>query len=152
MAEPDIFDTLIQEHREAADLLEKLAKTGSDDRQARQNLLLELSTALVSHNVAETQTLYQSLARFNEMTDSVRKHQQEHNEVNEMLATLAGMEPDDEEWPSTLKTILEDVEHHVDDEENELFPQARKLLDPQEATDLQGRFEQEKEKAKKDMR
>lgn len=152
MAEQGIFDTLIKEHREAADLLEKLEQTDSEDHEARQSLLRELSTALVSHNEAESRTLYESLTRFNEMTDSVREHQQEHDEVNSMLAKLVQMDTDDEQWPSKLKTIHENVEHHVDDEENELFPQARKLLDKEEVNDLQDRFEQEKEKAKSNMR
>lgn len=152
MAEQDIFDTLIKEHREAADLLEKLEQTDSEDHEARQILLVELTTALVSHNEAESRTLYESLARFNEMTDSVREHQQEHDEVNSMLATLVQMDTDDEQWPSKLKTIHENVERHVDDEENELFPQARKLLDEEEVNDLQDRFEQEKENAKSNMR
>lgn len=152
MADQDIYATLIEQHRETSDLMQKLEKTSTDDKKTRQDLFLELYTALGSHTVAESRTLYDRLAQFNEMADTIRDDEQEHDEVNRLLEELREMEPDDEQWMDTLETLQKNVEHHVSEEENELFPKARQLLDAQEAENLQGRFEQEQEKVKRNMR
>jgi hypothetical protein len=60
--------------------------------------------------------------------DEVREAYEEHKQVKALLAAIAEISPDDESYSAKIKVLKEDVEHHVKEEEGEMFPDARKYL------------------------
>jgi len=67
-------------------------------------------------------------ARSEEVKDEVREAYEEHKQVKTLLADISEISPDDESDSAKIKVLKEDVEHHVKEEEGEMFPDARKYL------------------------
>ena len=147
--ENDIYEILMEEHREAKSLLEKLASSSArQDAGMRREKGRKLAIELISHHESESATLYDRLMEFDGMRDHVEEHQSEHEEANEELRSLLEIDVEDSDWLEKLKKIKKAVEHHIEDEENELFPEAQKHLGPDEAQALGKKFKQEQERRK----
>ncbi|MGH8162311.1 MAG: hemerythrin domain-containing protein [Gammaproteobacteria bacterium] len=143
-----IYDVLKKEHDEAKEILEKLVATSTDDAKTRRDVGGKLIAELISHHEAESQTLYQRLMDFEDLRDHVEEHQDEHEEANKELRALLDVDVEEAAWLERLKEIKEAVEHHIEDEEERLFPEAREHLDESEAEELAGQFEEEQTRRK----
>lgn len=122
----DLFRTLTTQHREVDAMLAMLAE--SKDVEQREALLPVLKQQLLAHAKAEEQTFYPALARAGEKGEA--KHaEREHEDIEAALEDLEGLELEDEGWEAALKTLTEAVQHHVQEEEGEVFAAARAALD-----------------------
>lgn len=130
----DIFKQLKSEHREVEALFEKIEKA---DVRKRPQLLSEIEAHLVPHARAEEKTLY-ALLYERQQGDADRESGQineayaEHAVVDKLLKELKQLDPQDETWMGKLKVMKENVEHHVEEEEEDIFELARKLLTEEE--------------------
>ena len=148
----NIYEVLMEEHKEAKSLLEKLASsTAQQDAEMRREKGPELAIELITHHEAESATLYDRLMEFDDMRSHVAEHQSEHDEANDELRSLLDIDVEDSDWLDKLKEIKKAVEHHVEDEENKLFPEAKKHLNEDEAKKMAGKFKQEQERRKEQM-
>ncbi|MGH8428315.1 MAG: hemerythrin domain-containing protein [Gammaproteobacteria bacterium] len=148
----DIYEVLMEEHKEAKSLLEKLASsTAQQDAEMRREKGRKLALELITHDEAESATLYDRLMEFDDMRDHVAEHQSEHEEANDELRSLLDIDVEDSEWLDKLKEIKKAVEHHVEDEENKLFPEAKKHLSEDEAKKMARKFKQEQDRRKEQM-
>ncbi len=85
----------------------------------------------------EEQALYPTLRRAEESAeDEVLESLEEHHLVKLTLAELDAMSPDDERYPAKVTVLMENVRHHVEEEEQELLPRLRKALSPADLRDL----------------
>jgi len=75
----------------------------------------------------------------------VREGYEEHKQIKALLAQIADITPADETWNMKVKVLKEDVEHHVKDEETEMFPDARKFLGEQRLMELGAELEARKQ-------
>lgn len=139
-----IYEVLSKEHAEAKELLDQLASSSANDTRMRRVKGAQVAIELISHNEAESQALYQRLMDFEEMRDHVEEHQDEHEEANKELSSFLDMDVKDAGWLEKLKEIKQAIEHHIEDEEGKLFPEAQKHLDKAEAEELAERFDEEK--------
>lgn len=136
----NIFQALINDHREAAQLMEKIERTGTDDADGRREMARDLAASLIAHNRAESEIFYAKL----EGRLDTGKREEEHESVNRMTRELTGMKGDDAKWLEVFHEIRKNVEKHVDEEENEFFPKAREVLSSDESESMVERFEQAK--------
>jgi hypothetical protein len=97
-----------------------MAGAGRYSRSSRQELL--------AHSKCEEREFYTVLQRNDEISDKIEHAYEEHAEVEEGLQELSDMEEEDEEWMSKFAELREDLEHHIKEEEGELFPKAREIL------------------------
>ena len=97
----------------------------------------------------EEQHFYPALREQEETKDLVEEALEEHNEVKEMLEELDGPDKDDESWAEQLAELQENVEHHVQEEETQLFPRAQKVLTKEQADEIAAAIDKEKEAAQK---
>jgi hypothetical protein len=67
-------------------------------------------------------------ARSEQVKDEVREDYEEHKQIKNLLAQISGITPADENYGMKIKVLKEDVEHHVEEEEGEMFPDASKFL------------------------
>ena len=88
------------------------------------------------------------LEKHDETRDITLEGIEEHRIVKELLAELDAMAKDDEVWTAKLTVLKENVEHHVEEEEGEMFPKARKALTEDEIETLGTRLEAAKKKQK----
>lgn len=147
-----IYEVLSEEHEEARKILEELAGTSENEGGKRRKLGSQVATALISHNEAESQTLYQRLLDFDELREQVEAHQDEHEEANEELRLLLDMDVEDSDWLDKLKEIKQAVEQHIEDEEEVLFPEAKRHLEVSEAEELAERFNEEQSRRKEGLK
>lgn len=112
-------------------LIERIEKAnGEEAGRSRAKLLDELKDSLSLHTKVEEQIFYPALEGFGETRALVEEFYREHKEVDRIMA---GMDiPKDRslsgEWHDQLRELRQGVEHHINEEENRLFPLAEKLL------------------------
>jgi hemerythrin-like domain-containing protein len=80
------------------------------------------------HAEAEEQILYPAMEEFNETEDLADEAYEEHGEVKQLLEDMTGLNPSDEKFQSLLAELKAGIQHHVAEEEGEMFPKAEELL------------------------
>jgi hypothetical protein len=141
----DIFQLLEKDHREVKSMMKQIAEGNGDGR--RRQVFEKFKEELLAHSKCEEREFYTVLQRNEEISDKIEHAYEEHAEVEEALQELADMEEDDEEWMGKFAEMREDLEHHIQEEQDELFPKARAILG-EEAEAIGKRFEEAKEQYK----
>lgn len=130
----DIFDALIEKHEVQRALCDKLEKTEGEAQ--RKAVYEDLKLELQAHAAAEERHLYVPVMQHDEGLDLSRHAITEHHEMDEMMETLDDGRIGKEKWDKTCADLIHKVRHHLEEEEDEFFQEARKILD----TDLQQRL------------
>jgi hemerythrin superfamily protein len=143
MHRPEIYELLIREHEELGELFhELLAAKG----KLAAGLLARVRLKLVPHSRAEEAVLYLRLQDDERTAEKVRVSLAEHKQVEALLDELLATSPRDDNWAARARVLADMVGRHVDEEEGELFPLAKRVLDPQEAQRLAAAFETERDR------
>lgn len=139
------IDLLKQQHREVEKLFKSIEKAGPDEKE---KLFDELADSLAVHAAIEEQHFYPATkdARTAEL---LQEAVEEHLSVKRIIADLLEMEPDEAQFDAKIKVLQEQVEHHVEEEEGELFPKVQKLHSKVELEDLGLLMEQTAEELEK---
>ena len=117
----DAIELLVADHREVDQMFAQI-ETGQGDKD---DLVRKVTKELSMHAAVEEQILYPAMRRALADGDAkVEEAIQEHQEVKEALAEIERMDSSGERQPKLLK-LMADVRHHVQEEENELFPEMR---------------------------
>ena len=138
------FELLKEDHRKVADLMEKLEKTTERGVKTREELFAKIQEELEIHAHIEETILYPVLQKEKEAEDITREAYEEHKVVKTLLAELATLNKDDEQWLPKFTVLKENVEHHVEEEEGEMFKEARKALKKEELDQLGDQMNEEK--------
>ena len=123
----DIYKRLEKDHDKQRDLIEKIksSKPGSDERA---QLWTDLKVELEAHESAEEQAFYSKLMAEPEGTDDTRHAVEEHQEMHEMIIELDAMDQSADVWDKLFSKLGDKVIHHVDEEEEDFFPDAKDTL------------------------
>src|ERR1700720_254925 len=121
----DALSLLKSDHEDVKRLFKELE--AEEDQEAIFN---QIKGALEVHAAIEEEIFYPAVkkARSEEVKEEVREAYEEHKQVKALLAAIAEISPDDESYSAKIKVLKEDVEHHIKEEEGEMFPDARKYL------------------------
>lgn len=130
----DPFELLKKDHQKVSDLFEQIES--DDDPAVQENLFARIKQELTVHAEIEESILYPRLSEIGELRDMTAEAVGEHQEVKTLLSELDEMSPGDEEWSSTIQELKLAVEHHVEEEENQMFPQAQESLSSEEIFEL----------------
>ena len=148
MAQNDeIFARLKQDHDKHRELLDRLLETQGDSEE-RKSLFEELTKELKGHASAEEQALYSTMMRKPPTTDETRHSVAEHHEIEEALNDLAATDMSSSAWLMKLKDLDHDYRHHIDEEEEEHFPDFAKHLDDKDREHMRSVFERRKTEEK----
>jgi hemerythrin superfamily protein len=142
------FTLLKADHKKVAGIFEKLEPTTERGVKTREELFAQLKNALDIHARIEEEIFYPALKDADETHDVVLEGYEEHAVVKRLLKELDELSKDDETWGAKLKVLQENVEHHVEEEEGEMFPNARKVLSAEEVEALGERLEAAKAEGK----
>jgi hemerythrin superfamily protein len=127
----DAIELLKKQHREVEELFEKFEKTGDGAVKTRMQLFTRIADNFAAHAVIEEKLFYPSVY-VGPTEDKLREAVEEHLSAKRVIADLLDLEPSDEQFKAKMKVLQELVEHHVEEEEESLFPSVRKLLSKQE--------------------
>ncbi|AKG14734.1 hemerythrin HHE cation-binding protein [Moraxella bovoculi] len=129
-ANKDIFSALIAKHDIQRDLCKSFQKhVDAKDRNKAKEVFLELEEELKAHAAAEERHLYVPVMAFDEGLELSRHAIAEHHEMDELMATLGDGRTGDDRFFETANALIEETIHHLKEEENEFFKEAKKLLD-----------------------
>jgi len=145
------FTLLKQDHKTVADLLEKIDQTTERGIKTREDLFSKLKTELDVHAKIEETVFYPALENEKETRDITLEAFEEHRLVKQLLSELESMSKDAEEWTAKFTVLKENIEHHVEEEEGEMFESARKVLSKEDQESLGTRMEQAKKEEKAAM-
>ena len=144
----DAIKLLKADHAEMRDLLSELESTTSRGVKKRQQLIAEIEAKLKAHTTIEEEIFYPAFREAGQKSDDDKMYfeaLEEHRAAGDLvLPDLVNTDPASEKFSGRAKVLKELVEHHADEEEKEMFPRARKLLDKAELVALGGRMEQRK--------
>ena len=143
----EIFDRLKEDHDRHRELLDKLLET-SGDTPEREELFTELTKELKSHAAAEEQALYSTMLRKPPTTDETRHSVAEHHEIDEMLNDLAATDMSEGAWLTKFKTFDHEYRHHIEEEEEDHFPDFEKHLDDEDMQHMKEVFDRRKKEEK----
>jgi hemerythrin superfamily protein len=125
---------LEQDHQKVKGLFQELGR--ASDHNKRKELFDKIDTALEIHAHIEETVFYPAIEQHEELSEMVAEALEEHQEAKALLEELEEMGPEQHEFDSTLQELMEGVEHHVQEEESEMFPQVREVFDEDELEQL----------------
>lgn len=133
----DVVSILTHDHREVEELFGKIEQTPESDHEERRQLVDQAIIELVRHSVAEEQYLYpatrQHVPGGNEIAD---RELSEHNEAETTMKELEEADVSNPRFSELLGQLMQDIRQHVQEEENELFPQLSQHTDRGTLEDL----------------
>ena len=144
----DAFTLLKTDHKTVAGLMDKIEKTTERAVKTRDELFAQLKSELDIHAEIEEKILYPVLEKADETHDISLEAYEEHRIVKQLLSELDSEPKDAEEWTAKFTVLKENVEHHVEEEEGEMFKKARKVLSEEEIEELGARLEEAKGKGR----
>ena len=139
----DPFELLKTDHKKVAQLFDQL-ETVSGKRKL--DVFQRIKSELELHTHIEETIFYPALEKPEETHDLTLEAYEEHKVVKKLLAELAGAKTANDEWQAKAKVLRENVEHHVEEEENELFDKADNALSDKAKETLGDRMATEKAK------
>lgn len=151
MAKQDAIALLKADHAAVKEIFEQEEKLTKRNDQRKQDLFSQIKAALEIHATIEEEIFYPAVkkARAEHIKDEVREGYEEHKQIKTLLAQISQISPADETYDAKVKVLKEDVEHHVKDEEGEMFPDARKFLGDTRLAELGARLEARKAELEK---
>jgi iron-sulfur cluster repair protein YtfE (RIC family) len=139
------FTLLKQDHEKVAGIMEKIDGTTERATKGREELFTQLKNELDIHARIEEEILYPTLEEYEETRDISLEAYEEHALVKQLLEQLAAAPKNDEQWTAKFTVLKENVEHHVEEEEGEMFKKARKVLSEDEIEELGDRLQEAKQ-------
>jgi hypothetical protein len=144
----DAFELLKKDHEKVSGIFEKLEPTTERATKTREELFTQLKQELDVHARIEETIFYPAILEAAETRDITLEAFEEHKVVKQLLAELEATPKNEEEWTAKLKVLKENVEHHVEEEEGEMFKNARKVLSREQVEELGTRMEAAKKQQK----
>lgn len=137
----DAFELLKKDHKKVSQLFKEIEAASG---QTKKEIFARLKTELDVHANVEERIFYPALENKEEARDITLEAYEEHKVVKDLLGELGNSNAPEDEWDAKLTVLKENVEHHVEEEEGELFSKARQVLSKQEIEELGVEMEAEK--------
>jgi hemerythrin-like domain-containing protein len=122
--QPEAITMLIQDHQKVQKLFKQFEKT--EGAEERSKIVEEACADLTVHTQLEEQVFYPAVRRALEEADLLDEAEVEHDVAKDLIEKLKGMRSENGEYSATFVVLSEYVSHHIEEEQNELFPAARK--------------------------
>jgi hemerythrin superfamily protein len=133
----DAIKLLKQQHREVEELFASIEEAKGSEKEP---LFDQIADALAVHATIEEKLFYPA-AKSSGTEDLLREAVEEHLSVKRLIADLMKTEATDEDFDAKVTVLKEQIEHHVEEEEQELFPKVQKALGAEALEELGSQME-----------
>jgi hemerythrin superfamily protein len=124
----DALELLKQDHQKVKELFEQAEDSEAGTEQKR--IFNQIKTELETHARIEESVFYPAMQKHQELEEMVREALEEHSQVKSLLKEMENLVDDGEKFESKLQMLMEDVEHHAEEEEEgKMFPKVRQIVD-----------------------
>lgn len=130
----DATEVLIKDHDKVKALFAQIEQ-GATPTKAK-TLFNQIYHELSIHAVIEEQVFYPALAKYKQFSSLLKDAYKEHAEVKRQLGEIASLDSASSDWQEKVMKLKGDIEHHVKDEEEKLFPKVRETVDAKVLTEL----------------
>jgi iron-sulfur cluster repair protein YtfE (RIC family) len=135
------FEILKEDHRKVKELFSKVESGSKED-------FAKIEEELKIHMDVEEKFLYPALQKHQqELKEKTLESFEEHHMAKQSLKEITKLSPSDEHWKAKVSVLKEMIDHHVEEEEKQLFPMAKKALDKNTVQDITTKIQQAKNKA-----
>jgi hypothetical protein len=142
----DVIDTLTTDHREALDLLDRIAR--SDDPAEKRDLADTVIAEVVRHAIAEEMYVYPAMRDHVPDGDEEVEHDvEEHKQLEETMKQLEAVDASEPRFDQLVQKMTEQLRHHAHDEEAEQFPQLRAHIPHDRLVEMREKVESAKKLA-----
>jgi hemerythrin superfamily protein len=140
------IELLKTDHDKVDRLFQKVKATGEDEHK---ELFEKIKAELEVHTHIEEKIFYPRLRQEEELEDITLEGIEEHHQAKMFLRELSSLSDDSEKFEPKLKVLMEDITHHVQEEEGQMFPKVEKVINSAELEELGKRMEEEKKNFQK---
>lgn len=144
---PQIYELLHEDHEKVKANLNKILDTTDGAEKTREKLFAEVKHDLELHTTFEEKEFYPKFRSGKADTEAKKEVEdalEEHSEAKQMLDKMSAMDKTSEEFIEHVKKLKQALEHHISDEEDEMFPQARQELTDSAAEEMGKHYQQMK--------
>jgi hemerythrin-like domain-containing protein len=122
----DAIVLLKQDHKEIKALFNEFEQAGENATKKKGDIVERILEALTVHTYIENECMYpETRELLPDLEDDVLESYEEHHVADVLCLELAAMEPDDERFDAKTTVLIENVKHHIEEEEQEWFPKVR---------------------------
>jgi hemerythrin HHE cation binding domain-containing protein len=139
----DALKLIKSDHERLADLLEEALD--AEESGERADLLHQIRAELMAHERMEETVFYPALRTNAKAKEIVLEGYEEHHVIDMILDELLDVPEELDEWKAKFKVLKENIEHHIEEEEGEMFKIARKVFDEQTLEELGAKMQAAKE-------
>src|SRR5215207_107295 len=139
------------DHDKVKALLTELEGTTERGEKIRAELFSTIKGELTVHEIIEEEIFYPALKDHPKAKDIVLEGYEEHHVVDLLMRELEELDVTDETWGAKALVMKENIEHHIEEEEGDMFKQARAVFDEQELADLGARMAERKSSAQQEL-
>lgn len=147
----DAIALLKADHDKVKGLLTELESTTERGVKVRAELFSTIKGELTVHEIIEEEIFYPELKAHPKAKDIVLEGYEEHHVVDLLMGELEDLDVADESWGAKAIVMKENIEHHIEEEEGEMFAAARQVFDRDELVQLGERMQARKESAAKEL-
>ncbi|WP_406314266.1 hemerythrin domain-containing protein [Streptosporangium sp. NBC_01639] len=144
----DAIVLLKDDHKTVEKLFKEFEKAGDGAYKKKRDIVDKIIDELVTHTYIEEEIFYPAAREgAPDTTDHILESVEEHHVVVWMLSELKEMDPRDERFDAKVTVLMENVRHHVEEEEEEWFPQVREAMGRNRLQEIGERMEKAKSQA-----
>jgi hemerythrin superfamily protein len=150
----DAITLLRDDHDNVRKLFTRFEQTGENAHKEKQEIVAKIIEELTVHAFIEEELFYPTVKGLQpqggeEPEELVKEAEEEHAQVKTLLADLEGMTPQDEYFDAKVTVVIDNVRHHAEEEEEEMFPKVREAMGRNELQELGRQMLEAKERAPK---
>ncbi|MCC3331768.1 hemerythrin domain-containing protein [Nocardia abscessus] len=144
----DAIVLLREDHKAIRKLFREFEKAGEDAVERKGQVVNKIIEALTVHTYLENECMYPEVRKLvPELDEDILESYEEHHVADVLVTELAMMKPGDEHFTAKATVLIENVDHHIDEEENDWFPKVREQLGRKQLQDIGARLQELRKKA-----
>jgi hemerythrin superfamily protein len=138
----DVIDLLVQDHDKVENMFTRIEQGVT--KETAQELFSKIYHELTLHAIVEEQIFYPAIAQKPSFKDLLKDAFSEHAQVKQQLGDVSYLEPASAEWTKMMGKVWKELQHHINDEEEKLFPKVREEFSEKELKALGEELEEGK--------
>jgi hemerythrin superfamily protein len=139
----DAIVLLKADHKEIKSVFKQFQQAGHDAHQKKGELVNKMIELLTVHTYLENELIYPEVRRLlPDLEDDVLESYEEHHVADLLCMELSAMSPDSERFDAKTTVLIENVLHHIEEEEQDWFPEVRKGVSRKQLSELGERMQE----------
>jgi len=131
----DALELLKEDHQKVKELFEEAE--GTEDQREKNRIFGEIQSELETHARIEEAVFYPAMQQHEELKEMVLQSIEEHRQIKTLLKEIDNLKSDSEKFEPKLKVLMENVEHHAEEEEEgKMFPKVREICSAEDLEQL----------------